>query len=215
MKYYFVYETKNLKNGKIYIGIHETEDLNDGYLGSGLKLKRSIRYYGKKFFERKILFYCNSREELIKLESKLVNDEFVNRTDTYNLTTGGHPDFTNHKNFTTKEISRKGRVAANVVLAKRKHDDINFRNYVYRRISEGLQKYYKTHSGNCAFKGLKHKEDSIIKMKETKRINNSQQGCKNSQFGTCWITNGKINKKIKKGDSIPNGFRLGRKLKMK
>jgi hypothetical protein len=35
----------------------------------------------------------------------------------------------------------------------------------------------------------------------------------NSQFGTCWITNGKENKKIFKGDNIPNGWRLGRVIK--
>jgi hypothetical protein len=35
-------------------------------------------------------------------------------------------------------------------------------------------------------------------------------GDKNSQFGTCWITNEIDNKKIKKGDLIPEGWRLGR-----
>lgn len=34
---------------------------------------------------------------------------------------------------------------------------------------------------------------------------------KNSQYGTKWITNGKINKKIKKSDEIPCGFYAGRK----
>jgi len=45
----------------------------------------------------------------------------------------------------------------------------------------------------------------------------SQQGKhngeKNSQFNTCWITNGIDNKKIYKNDIIPNGYKLGRKLK--
>ena len=33
---------------------------------------------------------------------------------------------------------------------------------------------------------------------------------KNSQFGTCWITDEIENKKIKKINPIPNGWRLGR-----
>ena len=32
----------------------------------------------------------------------------------------------------------------------------------------------------------------------------------NPQFGTRWITNGTINKKIKKEEIIPSGFTLGR-----
>jgi hypothetical protein len=35
-------------------------------------------------------------------------------------------------------------------------------------------------------------------------------GFNNSQFGTCWITNGTQNKKIKKTEVIPSGWSLGR-----
>jgi hypothetical protein len=40
-----------------------------------------------------------------------------------------------------------------------------------------------------------------------------QSGKRNSQYGTCWINNGKENKKIKKDDPIPEGFIKGRKIK--
>jgi predicted GIY-YIG superfamily endonuclease len=33
-KYHFVYITRH-KNGKYYVGRHSTDDLNDGYIGSG------------------------------------------------------------------------------------------------------------------------------------------------------------------------------------
>jgi uncharacterized ubiquitin-like protein YukD len=88
-KYYIIYETKNIKNGKIYIGMHETDNLDDGYLGSGKRLKRAIRYHGKEFFERRVLHIFDNREDMINKEIELVNEEFVNRDDTYNLITGG------------------------------------------------------------------------------------------------------------------------------
>lgn len=33
-KYNYVYKTTNSINGRFYYGVHSTDDLNDGYLGS-------------------------------------------------------------------------------------------------------------------------------------------------------------------------------------
>ena len=46
----------------------------------------------------------------------------------------------------------------------------------------------------------------LEKLKEIKH----QQGERNSQFGTHWITDGVSNKKIKNDKNIPIGWRLGR-----
>ncbi len=40
--YYVIYKTTNLVNGKFYIGKHQTNDLNDGYIGSGKILRLAI-----------------------------------------------------------------------------------------------------------------------------------------------------------------------------
>ncbi len=39
-EYYTVYKTINLVNGKTYIGIHQTDNPNDDYLGSEITFKR-------------------------------------------------------------------------------------------------------------------------------------------------------------------------------
>ena len=53
--FYTVYKTTNLLNNKIYIGLHETEDLNDSYLGSGILLKQAIKKYGSNNFKKEIV----------------------------------------------------------------------------------------------------------------------------------------------------------------
>jgi hypothetical protein len=59
--------------------------------------------------------------------------------------------------------------------------------------------------------GRKHLEESKRKIGVANSV--KQKGEGNSQFGKCWITNEIESKKIHKGDLIPEGWRLGRKLK--
>ena len=64
----FVYLTKNLINGKEYIGSHHTNNIKDGYLGSGTILVYAIKKYGKSNFKREILEYCDDILSARKLE---------------------------------------------------------------------------------------------------------------------------------------------------
>ncbi len=58
-----------------------------------------------------------------------------------------------------------------------------------------------------------HKMSDNHKFKIGKASSVHQKGIGNSQYGTCWITNEKESKKIFKGNLIPNGWRIGRKIK--
>jgi group I intron endonuclease len=87
-KYHYLYKTTNLKNGKFYVGMHSTDNLYDGYLGSGMYLRRSIRKYGKDNFKLEILEFFGTREILIEQEEKL-NLNFIKDSMCMNLRTGG------------------------------------------------------------------------------------------------------------------------------
>ncbi len=87
--HYFIYKTINNINNKIYIGIHKTKNLNDGYLGSGKLLLQAIKKYGKENFSREILQYFDSEYEMSLQEEVIVDFNFVSREDTYNIMVGG------------------------------------------------------------------------------------------------------------------------------
>lgn len=101
---YIVYLTTNKINNKIYIGVHKTEnpDKFDGYLGCGAYINKPSSYqnnttpflsavmkYGPSKFVRKTLKVFDNLQDALDLERWLVDEEFIARTDTYNITIGG------------------------------------------------------------------------------------------------------------------------------
>lgn len=87
--YYTVYETTNLINGKIYIGVHKTNKPKDSYLGSGNAISNAIKKYGKKNFTKKILYSFDTLQEAYNKELEIVTKEFCLCSDNYNLVPGG------------------------------------------------------------------------------------------------------------------------------
>lgn len=125
---YIVYETRNLLNNKIYIGYHKTNNIHDEYLGSGKLLKKAINRYGKEHFKKKILHIYNSKTEALEKEKELVNEMFVNSTNTYNLKKGGEGGFD----------------YINTILI----NDQNHMDYKYTKISNTMKQWYINNSDN-------------------------------------------------------------------
>ena len=86
---YTIYKVTNVINDKIYIGKHQTLNPNDNYYGSGVALKNSIKIHGKENFKKEVLFVFESEQEMNLKEKELITEEFVARTDTYNMGVGG------------------------------------------------------------------------------------------------------------------------------
>jgi NUMOD3 motif-containing protein len=91
-KFHFIYKTKCLITGKYYFGMHSTNDLDDGYLGSGKRLRYSIRKYGRENHIREIFEDCSEqgREFLRDREALIVDNERLSDEKCLNLCVGGN-----------------------------------------------------------------------------------------------------------------------------
>lgn len=107
--YYIIYRTTNLINGKYYIGQHKTKDLDDGYMGSGTRLKRAITKYGAENFVTDILHIFDNELKMNLAERILVVPDIETN---YNLIPGGNNGI-NTLTETKKEWARLGRIKAN------------------------------------------------------------------------------------------------------
>ena len=86
---YIVYKITNIINNNIYIGVHTTNNINDGYMGSGTNIKLAIKEYGKHNFKKEILYIYDNEVDMLNKESELVDEKFIKREDTYNIIKGG------------------------------------------------------------------------------------------------------------------------------
>ena len=195
--YHYIYKTTNLVNNKFYIGMHSTSNLEDGYIGSGKKLWYSIRKYGRENFKMEILEFLPDRSSLKEREKELVNESLLQDPLCMNLAQGGQGGFIN------QDSQRKRSIAGNIGLLKKYNEDDDFRNKMIDTRNTNLHsresinkacntKLAKTGSKN-GWEGKKHSIETIEKFREIRKL--SSKGEKNSQFGTCWITNGSQNKK--------------------
>lgn len=88
-RFFCVYKITNLINNKIYVGIHVTSNLDDGYMGSGSLIKRAIKKYGIANFKRENLAIFDNKEDMLKMETEIVNSSFIQSDNTYNMCEGG------------------------------------------------------------------------------------------------------------------------------
>lgn len=105
--HYLIYEIKNLVNGKIYIGQHITDNVDDNYRGSGHALWAAYDKYGFSNFKKTILFDFDTFDEMNDKERELVNLDFIKRDDTYNIILGGRRGIV--QTFFDKEKKQKMR----------------------------------------------------------------------------------------------------------
>lgn len=115
-KYHYFYKIINNINNHYYYGIHSTNNLNDNYMGSGVRIKKAYLKYGKENFTKYILKYFNTRDELEEYESYIVNEDLLNDINCYNIVIGGkrgictafsgHHHTEEHKQYLSKKLTK-------------------------------------------------------------------------------------------------------------
>jgi len=228
--HYLIYKITNKIDGKIYIGQHMTNDLNDGYMGSGVALGEAQIAHGIKNFDKEILHYCSTAQEMNLKEQELVTMEFIKRDDTYNLVPGGQGGnkfIGEHRKDALEKQKEYGRQGADITnkIIKDTPDKDALIKLTEKSRAAILIKYPNGTSGN-----FKHKNENLVKALKNAQTNearekrieslstiNHQRGNINSQYDTCWIYNLdlKQSKKINKidlDDWLSVGWLKGRKL---
>lgn len=215
--FYTIYKITNQINGKIYIGSHKTKDLNDNYMGSGKYLRYAQDKYGIENFTKEILFVFDNPEKMYAKEAEIVNEDFLAEENTYNIKVGGFGGFDYINSNPEKYLTQKrlDSLMSNAERQRRwreKYDtDESFREII-RENRRKARAAFREKYPEGAFKGKQHSDQTkqIMSEKAKQRL---EDPTANSQYGTMWITNGVENRKIKKSDSIPDGWRSGRKMK--
>ena len=103
--FHFVYKTTNLINNKYYIGVHSTDNIDDGYFGSGRALARAIKKYGTENFKREIIALFDERSLALIYEASIITPTIVEDINSYNLTLGGGcPPSQRSENLATNKL---------------------------------------------------------------------------------------------------------------
>lgn len=127
-KYHVIYKTTCTVTGRWYIGMHSTNDLNDGYKGSGTRLARSMKKYGKDAHICEILEHHPNRRVLSEREKQIITEEMLQDPMCLNIGPGGEG---NAPGYRTKEetlalISQRSKE----MWAKRKADPVAMAEHI-------------------------------------------------------------------------------------
>ena len=210
-KYHYIYKTVCVVTNRYYIGMHSTDNLDDGYVGSGKRLWYSINKYGKDNHIVEILEYLENRKELKEREKEIINSDLILNEMCMNLALGGQGGY-----ISKEQAQAGGRKTwkKNLEAFYNKLKDPIYKEKHCKKISNGLKDKWK--KGDHNWSGKKHTEETKKKIGEKNSVH--QKGKGNSQYGKCWIHHLELKESmiiIKKDlDSyLKLGWILGRKMK--
>jgi group I intron endonuclease len=220
--FYYLYEIRNNLNNKIYLGVHKTENINDGYMGSGKVIQDAIKKYGIDNFTKTIIEEFNTSEEMYNREKEVVNEEFLLREDVYNLRRGGFGGFDYINNlgidkFKGKKHTDETKTHLRKVLLGRKHSDETRQKISDNNWSKKDPYAQKRHASMISQKREKSEEEKekialSISNRHKDGVYNYTHLIGNSyNKNKRWVNNGNEQRMISKDLPLPEGWFEGRK----
>lgn len=194
---YTIYKTTNLFNGKFYIGMHQTTDPNDDYLGSGKLIGRAIEKYGRENFSKEVLYVFDNEKDMISKEAEIVTDKFLeeNTKECYNLISGGKGGFGYaNKTGKSKNLFNKD----NALKYSKKASER--KKWLWENDQEWSEKY----------------KDSLRKGYNSKGITSATEKAKKTNLGSKFIHKDGVVKKAKDEElkkCLNDGWHLGKLIK--
>lgn len=231
--HYIIYTITNIINGKIYIGKHKCRRLDDRYFGSGKILKEAIRKYGRENFIMKLEIDLKNQAEMDLLEELVVNREFIERDDTYNISRGGknpcmygkdNPFFgKTHSNDVRKIISDANRGKTMPDESRKMISASLIRNYIDHpelkqicAVKTGKRKCKSHETGEIAyfdkdnipaeFEPFNERKDRHVSAERKAEV--AKQRSERSS-GSRWFNDGQ-HEVFCRPELVPNGYRKGR-----
>jgi hypothetical protein len=167
---YNVYKTVNTVNGKYYIGVHRTNNINDGYMGCGhykgrklreqldTRLYRAFRKYGDEAFITEILYSFDNEIDAFKKEKEIID---IKDKNCYNDKPGGvggfHPDTNKGRIFTKAERQKMSNSA-------------KIRSKLYLLQTEALKEHVKSRIGKTYAEIYGEEKGQAISQKRSKSL---------------------------------------------
>ena len=168
----YIYKTTNLITGTTYVGQHKKSYFDKHYYGSGLRIQREIKKYGKSNFNVEILHWAKDIEELNDMECKYISLEISSNDKCINMSLGAKGSHENYnsspKNYTIKSTLGKKCITNG--------KDIRYIDNK-ETIPDGW--YY----GNCKTMESHNMSNYYNNREAQKRNSLSKSGNKNSQWG--------------------------------
>jgi len=165
--FHYVYISKNLINGKQYVGDRSCNcsPEEDIYLGSGRPaFQNALKKHGRENFEKKILEFFDSKEEAFDAQEKYIKLYKTHISQWgYNISRKGGlgvKSCFNHSKESKEKISIKGRgISRNKGIVRN--------NKTREKISKTLKEKYKNGEIENAFKGKSHTNKSREKLSKS------------------------------------------------